>query len=185
MFANDKNHRKVRDNWNYTGKYRGAAHSICILKFDVPNEIPVVFHNGSNYDCYFIIKELATESKGHFKCLWENAEKYKTFPLQQKMKRQILIKMVVKVLSVYLTKKVIDSARCMASSWSNLVDNLTEGIHKIKFEDCDCFLEYESVKENLIKYKCLSCNKDYSNKLDEKLKKLFKNTFKVSDNDTN
>ena len=88
-------------------------------------------------------------------------------------------------MSVYLTKKVIDSAICMASSWSNLVDNLTEGIHKIKFEDCDCFLEYESVKENLIKYKCLSCNKDYSNKLDEKLKKLFKNTFKVSDNDTN
>ena len=81
MFANDKNYRKVRDNWNYTGKYRGAAHSICILKFDVPNEIPVVFHSGSNYDCYFIIKELATESKGHFKCLWENAEKYKTFSI--------------------------------------------------------------------------------------------------------
>ena len=35
----------------------------------------------------------------------------------------------------------------------------------------------------MIKYKCLSCNKDYSNKLDEKLKKRFKNTFKISDND--
>ena len=43
------------------------------------------------------------------------------------------------------------------------------------------FLEYESVKDNLIKYKCLSCNKDYSNKLDEK----FKNTFKFSNNDNN
>ena len=52
-------------------------------------------------------------------------------------------------------------------------------------QDSDCFLEYESVKENLIKYKCLSCNKDYSNKLDEKLKKRFKNTFKFSDNDIN
>ena len=67
----------------------------------------------------------------------------------------------------------------MASSLSNLVDNLAEGIHKIKCKH-DCFLEYESVKDNLIKYKCLSCNKDYSNKLDEKLKKLFKNTFKFS-----
>ena len=28
----------------YTGKCRGAAHSICNLKFNVPNEIPVVFH---------------------------------------------------------------------------------------------------------------------------------------------
>ena len=52
----------------------------------------------------------------------------------------------------------------------------------IKCKDCDCFLEYESVKDNLIKYKCLSGNKDYSNKLDEKLKKQFKNTFRSSDN---
>ena len=56
----------------------------------------------------------------------------------------------------------------MVSSLSNLVDNLAEGIQKIKRKDCDCFLEYESVKDNLIKYKCLSCNKDHSNKLDEK-----------------
>ena len=35
----------------------------------------------------------------------------------------------------------------------------------------------------MIKYKCLSCNKDYSNKLDEK--KRFKNTFKFSNNDIN
>ena len=55
----DKNYQKVRDHCHYTGKYRGAAHSICSLKFKVPNEIPVVFHNGSNYDYHFIIKELA------------------------------------------------------------------------------------------------------------------------------
>ena len=67
----------------------------------------------------------------------------------------------------------------MARSSSNLVDNLAKGIHKIKCKDCDCFLEYESVKDNLIKYKCLSCNKDYSKKLDEKLKNKFKNTFKL------
>ena len=71
----------------------------------------------------------------------------------------------------------------MTTSLSNLVDNLAEGIHKNKCEDCDCFLEYESVKDNLIKYKCLSCNKDNSNKLDEKLKKKFKNTFKFFNND--
>ena len=42
-----------------------------------------------------------------------------------------------------------------------------------------------SVKDNLIKYKCLSCNKDYSKKHDEELKKKFKNTFKFSTNDIN
>ena len=41
----------------------------------------------------------------------------------------------------------------MATALSNPADNLTERIHK----DCDCFLEYKSVKNNLIKYKCLSC----------------------------
>ena len=43
-----------------------------------------------------------------------------------------------------------------------------EGIQKIKCKFCDSFLEYESVNENLIKYKCLSCNKVYSNKAAEK-----------------
>ena len=62
----------------------------------------------------------------------------------------------------------------MASSLSNLVHDLTEGIHKIKCKDCGYFLEYERVKDNLVKYKSLSSNKNYSNKLDEKLKKRFK-----------
>ena len=39
---------------------------------------------------------------------------------------------------------------------SNLIDSLTEGNHEIKYKVCDFFLEYESVKNNLIKHKCLS-----------------------------
>ena len=35
--------------------------------------------------------------------------------------------------------KSIDSARFIATSLSNLVDNLTEGILKIKCKDCNCF----------------------------------------------
>ena len=56
-----------------------------------------------------------------------------------------------------------------------------EGIHKIKSKDC--FFEYESVTDNFIKYKFLSCNKEYSKRLNEKLKKKFKNTFTFSKND--
>ena len=52
-------YRKVRDHYHYTGKYTGAAHIRCNLKFNAPNEIPVVFHMGSNSDYDFIIKELA------------------------------------------------------------------------------------------------------------------------------
>ena len=54
--ANNKNYRIARDHCHYTGKYRGAVYSIYNLTFNVPNEIPVVFHKGSNYDSHFIIK---------------------------------------------------------------------------------------------------------------------------------
>ena len=37
--------------------------------------------------------------------------------------------------------KYIDSARFMTTSLSNLADYLTEGIHKSKCKDFDCFLE--------------------------------------------
>ena len=43
----------------------------------MPNENPVVFHNSSNYDYHFIIKELTNEFEGQFECPGENKEKYK------------------------------------------------------------------------------------------------------------
>ena len=59
----------------------------------------------------------------------------------------------------------------MASLLWNLVDSLAEGIHKIKCEDCDCFLKYKSIKDDFMKDKFVFCNKVYSNKIDEELKK--------------
>ena len=69
---NNKKCHKVRDHCHYTGKYRGAAHDICNLRYKALTEIPVVFHNGSTYNYHFIIKELAREFDGQFKCLREN-----------------------------------------------------------------------------------------------------------------
>ena len=71
-----KHYRQARNNRHFTGKYRGAAHSIFNLKFHVPNEILVVFHIGSNNDYHFIIKELANSFEGKFDCLREITEKY-------------------------------------------------------------------------------------------------------------
>ena len=76
---NDKNQKKVKDHCHYTRKFRGAAHGECNLRYKVPKEIPVVFHNGSTYDYHFIIKKLAEEFEGEFECLGENTEKYITF----------------------------------------------------------------------------------------------------------
>ena len=84
---NNKKHYKVRDHCHYTGKYRGAAHNVCNLRYKIPKEIPEVFHNGSTYDYHFIIKELVKELVGNFECLGENTEKYITFsaPIKKKI----------------------------------------------------------------------------------------------------
>ena len=93
----DKKYHKVKDHCNYTGKYRGAGHDICNLRYKTSKEIPVVFHNGSTYDYHFIIKNLAEEFEGGFECSGENTEKYITFsvPIKKeikKKKRMVLIR---------------------------------------------------------------------------------------------
>ena len=91
----DKKHYKVRDHCHYTGKYRGAAHNICNMRYKILEEIPVVFHNGSTYDYHFIIKELEKEFDGNFEYLGENTEKYIAFSvpvLLKDIKRLKLLK---------------------------------------------------------------------------------------------
>ena len=49
----------------------------------------MVFHNGSNYNYHFIIKELAEEFKKQFPCLEENTEKCMIFkvPIEKEVLR--------------------------------------------------------------------------------------------------
>ena len=71
---------------HYTSKYRGDT---CNLKYSVPKEIPVVFHNRSNYDDHFIKRNKKRFLRGKFNWLKENTEKYKTFsvPITKRAKR--------------------------------------------------------------------------------------------------
>ena len=91
-FNNDKKQQKVRDYCHYMGKYRGAANNICNLRYKIPKQIPVVFHNSSTYDYHFVIKELVKEFEGNFECLGENNEKYMTFsvPIKKKIENKDL-----------------------------------------------------------------------------------------------
>ena len=49
---------KVRDHCHITGKFRGAAHIQCNLKFKIPKKLPIIFHNLEGYDGHIIFKEL-------------------------------------------------------------------------------------------------------------------------------
>ena len=91
---------------------------------------------------------------GQFKCFGENMERYKKFSIPIKKEIRKVDKDEDMITISYKTR-FIDSARFIESSLSNPADNLAEGIYKIKCKDGNCFLEYESLKDNLIKYKCL------------------------------
>ena len=108
---------------------------------------------------------MAKQFAGQFTYLRENTKKYITFSVSRKKaipridKRR---KEITKNISYRL--QFIDSARIMVSSLSNLVNNLAEGIHKIKciyrhgdkkcetckikYKDCGCFPEYTNFKMN-------------------------------------
>ena len=60
---------KVRDHDHYTGKFSGAAHLKCNLRYKAQKDIPVIFHNGSNYDFNLIITELAKEFRSEMRCI--------------------------------------------------------------------------------------------------------------------
>ena len=150
-FSNDDNNKKyhkVKDHCHYTGKYRGAAHYICNLRYKIPKEIPIVFHNGSTYDYHFIIKELAEKFEGEFECLGENTEKYITFSVR--FKKEITKKDKYgndKATKISYKIKFIDSCRFMSTSLSNLVSNLSEGLHSDKRTDCKSCLDYMTIKD--------------------------------------
>ena len=93
-----------------------------------------------------IIKELPNNFLQKFECLRENTEKYKTssIPTEKEVKNGN-----ENVVTLSYIIKFVDSERFMATLLSKVVDNLREGIHTIKCKDCDCFLQYESVKDNL------------------------------------
>ena len=74
----DDKYKKVRDHCHFTGRYRGAAHNECNLKYRKPNFTPVVFHNLSNYDSHLFIKTLGF-SEGNINCIPNNEEKYISF----------------------------------------------------------------------------------------------------------
>ena len=71
---------RVRDHCHYTGRYRGAAHNSCNLKYRKPESVPVFFHNLTGYDSHLFIKKLGSSNeKENIKCIPNNEEKYITF----------------------------------------------------------------------------------------------------------
>ena len=168
---------KVKDHCHYAGKYRGAAHNTCNLRYKIPNNIPVIFHNASKYDYHFIIKELASEFDGNFECLGENTEKYITFsvPIKKRIEH--------KKIDITYKIKSIDSFRFMSISLSKLVENLTDGVHNNKCTNCKSNLCFVRTINAILLFECIDCGKEYKKGFNKELIKRFSNTYEFCDSD--
>ena len=115
---------RVRDHCHYTGRYRGAAHNICNLKYSKPNNISVFFHNLTGYDSHLFIKKLGITT-GSIDCIPNNEENYISFSKTIKTGEYTNKRGETK--NKYFKIIFKDSLKFMASSLEALVKNLPEG----------------------------------------------------------
>ena len=115
---------RVRDHCHFTGRYRGAAHNICNLKYSKPNNISVFFHNLTGYDSHLFIKKLNT-TMGNIDCIPNNEENYISF--SKTIKTGEYKNKNGETKNKYFKIVFKDSLKFMASSLEALVNNLPEG----------------------------------------------------------
>ena len=139
-------------------------------------DIPVVIHNGSNYDFHLIITELAKEFRSDMKCIPEDKEKYISFLIPLKIERED-----GKFNSYNL--RVIDSARFMAGSLGTHVNNLSE-LYEFKCEDKNNQRIKVTCKKDTVFTRCKTCN-NRSKQSIQTLKSKFPNTYQLSKGDIN
>ena len=114
---------RVRDHCHFTGRYRGAAHNSCNLKYRKPNFIPVFFHNFSGYDSHLFIKKLGSpDEKENIDCIPNNEEKYISFSKNKKVGQYTNKKGEVK--DTFFKIRFLDSYKFMGASLDTLVNNL-------------------------------------------------------------
>ena len=119
----DLHYDKVRDHCHFTGRYRGAAHNKCNLKYKKPKFIPVVFHNLSGYDSHLFIKNLGF-SAGNIDCIPNNEEKYINFSKHIEIGSYINKEGETKPINYKI--RFVDSFKFMSTSLDKLVNNLPE-----------------------------------------------------------
>ena len=107
--------KKVRDHYHVTGKFRGAAHWSCNVKFQLTKKVPVIFHNLRGYDSHLIFCEL---------------DKFN-------VKIDVIPNGLEKYMAFFINKNLvfIDSMQFMNSSLDKLVKNLSDEGFKYLVEE--------------------------------------------------
>ena len=90
-----------------------------------------------------------------------------------------------KIMKISYKIKFIDSFRFMSNSLSNLVDNLSEGLHFDKCTDCKSCLDYMSVKDDQLIFSCFECKKNIKKDFNKELIKRYVNIYEFCNKDIN
>ena len=130
---------RVRDHCHFTGRYRGAAHNRCNLKYSKPNNISVFFHNLTGYDSHLFIKKLGVTT-GPIDCIPNNEENYISFSKNIKTGEYTNKKGETK--DKYFKIVFKDSMKFLLSSVEALVKNLP----KEGFKNIEKYFTPEQVK---------------------------------------
>ena len=65
----------------------------------------------------------------------------------------------------------------MSTLLSNLVDNLSEGLHNDKCKDCKSYLDYVTINDNQLIFRCFSCKRNYEKNFNKDLIQRFANIY--------
>ena len=115
----------VGDHCHYIGLYRGAACNNCNLKYQIPDHIPIVFHNLSGYDTHLLIKELGKRfNRDDIGVIVENKEKYIRFNVKINVKLAGVSNEDGKEVRKHIQLRFIDSCRFTASDLDKMASNL-------------------------------------------------------------
>jgi hypothetical protein len=112
----------VRDHCHFTGEFLGWAHNECNLARKIPNFIPIVAHNASNYDWHLLLEHLKVEGDEKISVIPVTDELYISFTLSVVVDNFIDDNGCMK--KIYEHLRFIDSYRFTLTSLSNLAENL-------------------------------------------------------------
>ena len=65
----------------------------------------------------------------------------------------------------------------MSTLLSNLVSNLSKGLHNDRCIDCKSCLDYMTTKDEQLIFRCFRCEKNYEKNFNKELIQRFVNTY--------
>ncbi|XP_033744078.1 uncharacterized protein LOC117329956 [Pecten maximus] len=134
--------KRVRDHCHLTGKFRGAAHDYCNLKYKYPQYVPVIVHNLRGYDSHLICQSIGLFKDQDINCIPNNAEKYISYSLGN--------------------LRFIDSFQFMPNSLETLTGNLAETSFKQFSKEFSITEKKLLLRKGVYPYKYIDCEAKFA-----------------------